>query len=637
MADARLVRIEAAAPKPLPVKEGRAAYEQISGTFFGELDPKDIHNRIITDLDKAPRNARGMVEYEASFAMARPVDPAMASGALFYDVPNRGNATPFEAHEDGHILLVSGWQADLPPGPGVQWLKAPVAAGITGPVLVRFVKVAAGSKSMALGNGLGRNVNRPQPVSLDTTKAQLMMSRRGLPDLRIAPTDWAFADCTTASFPGTPDPTKICLKNGFNADAAYTLSYVGKDPLVLGIGFAATRDLIAHFKAGKAHIAGSPIRWTIGVGNSQSGNYLRSFTHLGFNSGEDGARIFDGINPNIAARQIVLNLRFGFPGGAADAFAPGSEGTLWWGRYADKARGRKAASLLDRCNKDRTCPKIIETFGSAEFWGLRASPGLVGTDAKSDIPLPANVRRYYFPSITHGGAFRGGFSLVGEAGYPGQSCQLSGNPNPSKDQMRVARKALVDWVKLDKAPPPSSYPTLAKGDLVEPTAKAMGWPAIPGAPVPDGHINPFTNYDFGPGFIASDVSGHMAHEIPRERGALPQRIPRVNADGNEISGIASVHLQVPLGTYTGWNVEAQGYEKDRNCGFAGGFIPFARTKAERDAKGDPRLSLEERYGNREQFLAMVTVAVLNQEAAGWLLPEDGARIIKEAEDSAVLH
>ena len=209
-------------------------------------------------------------------------------------------------------------------------------------------------------------------------------------------------------------------------------------------------------------------------------------------------------------------MRFGQPGGAAFQYEPGSEGVLWWGRYNDRARGLGPSSLLDRCTKTKTCPKVIETLGSAEFWGLRASPGFVGSDARKDIPLPANVRRYYFPSVTHGGAFVGGGFKPQGAPVP-QGCQLVGNPATTIEQMKIAVAALVDWVKLGKEPPASRYPTLAASELVLPTNAALGWPAIPGSPAPEGKLNPWFDYDFGAGFIARDVSGRMALVPPRLR------------------------------------------------------------------------------------------------------------------------
>jgi hypothetical protein len=633
---AEVIRVEAEAPVPMAAKPGRAAYETISGVFHGELDPKAPANRIITDIAKAPRNARGMVEYSASFRIARAVDPAQRSGVLSYQVVNRGGGVSLEPDEDGHTQAISGWQGDLALPANVQWIKVPVAAGIEGPTLVRLTGAKADAGSLSLNGGLEGMARRAHPAKLDTSRARLTVERKGEADRIVPATDWAFADCRTAPFPGTPDPAQLCLKDKFDPDAAYTLTYTAKDPLVLGVGFAATRDLVAYLRSGKGEALGGTVRWAVGIGNSQSGNFLRSFTHLGFNTDEAGGRVFDGINPNIAARQIVLNQRFGAPAGAGGRYAPGSEGVLWWGVHDDRARKQGKGSLLARCTASKTCPKVVETFGSAEIWGLRASPGMVGIDGKRDIPLPANVRRYYFPSVTHGGSFRGGFATVGDPAFMGATCLLPGNPNPIREQMRVARKALVNWIAEGREPPQSSAPTLANDDLVEPSARAMGWPAIPGAPLPDGHINPLFDYDFGPGFITRDTSGAASRQPPRLRRILPQRVPRVDADGNETAGLRSVQLQVPLGTYTGWNVETKGYHAGENCGFAGGFIPFARTKSEREAKGDPRLSLEERYGSYAGFVARVREAVARTQATGWLLPDDAARLIAEAEASEVL-
>ena len=184
----------------------------------------------------------------------------------------------------------------------------------------------------------------------------------------------------------------------------------------------------------KADASGTPnpvagvVEHTISIGDSQSGNFIRTFIHLGFNQDTQNRIVWDGAFPRIAARQTPINLRFALPGGAAGMYEPGSDGVVWWTDYADKARGLKAAGLLDRCTAAKTCPKIIEAFGSTEFWGLRMSPDLIGTDAKRDLPLPANVRRYYYPSTTHGGG-RGGFPIDATTGANSQ-CTLPAQSEP---------------------------------------------------------------------------------------------------------------------------------------------------------------------------------------------------------------
>jgi hypothetical protein len=641
-----------------PLANARQPYEKLTGRFTGELDPRLPQNAVITDIELAPRNARGMVEYAADFSILKPVDMSKASGVLVYNVPNRGRANieglgyfaDFRAA--GHVLVASGWQADLVgAGTGLRspavavndragdlfTMVAPIArnsdgSSITGPAVARFYDAPAGATTQPIIRG--RVTGTATPASLDTTKATL--TRRTSEDGARVPIDagaWAFADCTQTPFPGTPDPDRLCLKDGFDPGSLYELTYVAKDPPVHGIGFAATRDLIAFLRRHDAdHPLGASVRFAIAQGTSQSGNYLRSFLNLGFNQSERRQRVFDGMNPNIAARQLAMNLRFAAPSGAAEMYEPGSEGLLWWDDYTDAARGRRAGSLLARCRMSDTCPKIVETFGSAEFYSLRVSPNLVGTRADKDIPLPANVRRYYSPSTRHGGG-PGGFAHE----IPVDACcMLAANPNPSNETNRALMKALVEWVVSDTAPPPSRYPMLAKGDLVPPGHASTGFPVIPGQPLPDGVFLPFYDYDFGPGFRYADVSGVMSLQPPGVRQVLPQLVPKVDADGNELAGVRSVLLEVPLGTYTGWNPVARGFFTGQIQALGGGYIPFAKTKAQRLASGDPRPSLEERYGTHDAYVARVKDAATRQVAERFLLQEDADRLVAQAEQSRIL-
>jgi hypothetical protein len=623
---------------------GQDGYQKISGHVYGELDPKVPLNAIINDLELAPRNARGMVEYSATFTIIKPVDMTKASGVLLYFVPNRGSINLTgggflaDARKRGHVLVASGWQGDLAPAAGRETMSVPVArnadgSSITGPVLARFADMAEGATTLPILRGGAPGT--ADPASLDTSKATL--TRRTSESGKIVPmssADWAFADCGSVPFPGKPDSQKICLKGGFNPAYLYELVYVAKDPKVFGIGFAATRDLNSYLRYGTQD--DNPLRGritsTVSQGNSQSGNFLRSFIHLGFNQDESGRRVFDGSNPNIAARQQAMNFRFAAPSGAAALYEPGSDGVVWWEDYEDEARGRPTAGLLDRCRATETCPKIIETFGSAEFFNLRASAGLVGTRADRDIPLPSNVRRYYFPGVSHGGG-PGGFDPNLK---PQACCELASNPNPSSDTLRALQTALVDWVVKGELPPPSQYPRLDRGELVAPTQAAMGFPAIPGVPFPDGILTPLYQYDLGPRFNYNDLSGVVTMQPPPIRQILPTVVPRVDADGNEVAGVASVLHQVPLGTYTGWNTNASGFYRGHIRTNTGGFIPFAKTKAERVASGDPRPSLEERYGTHAKYVEQVRAAAERLVRGRYLLQGDADRLIAQAEASKVL-
>ena len=228
-----------------------------------------------------------------------------------------------------------------------------------------------------------------KPASLDTAKATLTTHASesiegAIGDPKTIPsTDWAWAKCSAANpFPGTPDPTEICLKNGFDPRLLYQVVFTAKDPYVLGIGFAAFRDVAVFFRNATQDDEGTPnpvagnVSWVISRGRSQSGNFLRAFIQLGFTQGEDNRRVHDGAWPIIAGRRVTLNARFATPDGALKMYQAGSEGPLWWAAWPDPVRGLPAAGILDRCTATKTCPKIIEHFGSAEVWGLQLEPEL---------------------------------------------------------------------------------------------------------------------------------------------------------------------------------------------------------------------------------------------------------------------
>ena len=606
-------------------------YELLEGHFSGALDPNGAHNTVINDIKLAPKNAAGKVEYSATFAIARPT--GATSGVLVYDVSNRGRGAA-EALGSGHIDVLSGWQGDLDDRPEVHQKIDLPAAPVTGPAWVRFMDMPAGTTTMPVRGGPQGNYGGR---TFDVATADGAKLYTGTSDDRpseqteVPKSDWAFADCSTTPFPGKPDLTKLCVKGGFNPALAYTLAFTAKNPKVFGIGLAATRDLVTflRYDASTANPLAGKVHWAIGRGVSQSGNYLRSHIQLGFNTAEDGRIVFDGLMPVVGPRLLPINHRFATPGGLVGLYELGSDGPDWWSSYDDSARGQGRHSLLDRCLKDKTCPKITELFGSTEFWDLHASLDFVGIEGRADIPLPANVRRYFNAGAPHNGG-RGGFDHLTP---PTQACVLSSNPNPASDTSKAVFAGLVDWVTKGTEPPASTYPTLTSGALISTVAYEKAFPRIAGVPRPA--YSPTYQYDLGSGFNTPDLSGTISVVPPRIIREIPQWMPRIDADGNEMDGIRSPLISAPLGTYVGWNVFAGGFQKGRFCNNIGGYIPFAATKAERLARGDPRPSLEERYPSHAAYVAKVKAQADVLVAKRYMLSEDAARIVKEADAAKI--
>lgn len=622
-------------------------YERVYGRAYGELSPNDPHNEIITDLKLAPRNAKGMVEYSMTFSIQKPIDMAKSNGVLFYSVVNRGNGTA-AANTDGRVSIVAGWQGDVTPTAQNQTMQLPVAKNadgsrISGPFVTRWMNASGNTQQIIIPRN---EVTRYPTVSMDTSRFTLnMISAESMEGVQtgvsaVAPTDWAFADCRTVPFPGTPDSTRVCLRKGFDATKLYELFYEVYDPIVAGIGLAATRDInsFLRYKAqddfgNKNPVAGA-IKWGIIEGSSQSGTFVKLLIMLGFNLDEDNRIVWDGANPNIAARVTDLNRRFALPGGLVVFRELAHESADWYLPWPDGPRGRAEWGVLSRCMATNSCPKIMETYGSTEIYGLRHSFVMVGTDAKQDLPIGENHRRYYMASSNHGGGGGGFASVTG----PVAGCLLPSNPTPTNPMRAALTVALVDWVTKGTTPPPSVYPKLADQTLTRNTSGAMGAPRIPGTPPPDGLQYPLLDYYVGEGFNYLDQSG-VASRIPTVLQVLPQVVPAVDRDGNELVGLKAPLLQNPLGTYLGYNTFPSGFQKGQTCiqgSPAGGYVAFAETKAAREAVGDPRPSLEERYGTRENWLAGVRASANAMVAQRYLLRADADAMIAQAESSSIL-
>jgi len=627
-----------------PFAEGKSfgeagSYLRIRGVAKGELDPAAPENTVIVDLDKAPRNARGLVEYETDFFILRPTDPSRTNAVLVYDVTNRGSKRIFQLLDDapsapvdaandpktvreaglgfslgrGYSLVWSGWDPGAPPANNGLGGRFPTAMESGRPIAGR-IRHEFHIGTRAPGKGDIVRLSYPA-VSTDTRQARLTVrDRESDSRIDVPAQSWEFAD--TRSIRLLPQGSL------FAPFKIYELWYEATGSKVLGIGFATVRDLVSFLRYEAADrngtrnpliAEGAPtdrtgIRHALAFGVSQSGRFLRHFLELGMNDDGHGRRVFDGVMSHVAgAGKVFANHRFGMPGRTATQHEDRLYPENWFpfgNAVTTDPFSRETGTILQGRPAD---PLVIETNSSTEYWQKGAS--LVHTDPAggSDTDLPANVRVYMIAGTQHGGR-------PGADPSPGP-CVNPRNPHSATPALRALFAALEEWVTKGTAPPPSRVPRVADGTAV--MAEDVRMPAVPGFAVAPG-ANP----------IVPPVD--WVDPPARIDNVYGARVCAVDADGNEIAGIRLPPIAVPLGTYTGWNVyRAQPAElADRD----GSLIPFARTKEEREAARDPRLSLEERYGTREDYVSKVSAAAEALVAEGLLLPADADAYVKAAKE-----
>ena len=457
-----------------------------------------------------------------------------------------------------------------------------------------------------------------------------------------------------------PDATQICLKHGFDAKRLYQVVFTAADPYVLGIGFAAWRDVAAFFKSARADDHGTPnpiaglVTHSITRGISQSGNYLRGWLHLGFNQSENGARVHDGMWPIIAGRRIALNFRWAQPDGVLELYQAGSEGPQWWLPHPDAVRGGPGRRHPRPLHTVEHVPEGDRTLRLGRGVGAQAHarvgrhrrPGRPAAARRacgattSPAPRTAAAPAASTPACPTSGLPKSGPACPGNNFGTGVAAGQSGAARADGERAARALSRLGHEGHAAAAEPiPHGWPTAR---WRAPTRRRSAFPTLPGlrASVPEGDfIMPVHDYDWGPRFNAQDGSGIASIAPPRIKRVLTMFAPKVDADGNERGGVPVVLLDAPLGTYLGWNITADGdkpFHKGQICNYVGGMVPFARTAAERRANGDPRPSLEERYGSHAGYVERVRAAAARAVEQKFLLPEDAQSLIDAAQASAVL-
>lgn len=632
-ASARITSLDLAPPEPFAAGASfgdAGPYERVIGKVHGELDPADPRNAGIADITLAPRNAKGMVAYTTDFFMLRPKDPAKGSHTLVYEVLNRGRKFLFnwvldapaqaaQAVNDpksladagdalplkrGDTIVWTGWEADALRQLGGMAIDVPVATQngkANGPALTATVRdeLVSGTR----GPQEAPFVLTFHVATPDKDKAHLTVRRREADPAEAVPdAGWVYADDRHIAL--LPLGTKPL------PGALYELTYDAIGPKVQGIGFAATRDVVASLRgdglAGKALLGGS-IEHTVAIGISQSGRFLRDMIHQGFNQDEDGKKVFDGMLGHISGvGGVFLNARFAQPSRTntqhEDHLYPENAFPFSSATLHDPITGQ-TGSLLRHDGFD---PLLIETNTETEYWQKGASLLTTDTLGTTDIELPPTVRAYLISSGFHYG--RPGLT---DAKGPCANLRNTLSPAPA---LRALLVDLEDWVVKGEAPPPSQVPRLADGTLVSP--EATGFPAIPGFEVAH-KVNAIARFAT---YVDPVVEAGPQYRV---------LVPKSDAVGDDVAGIRLPEIETPRATRTGWNFYGAPFPTGELCDRDGSMIALAKTDGDK-VSGDARPSLAALYSSQADYAAKVKAAADALVAARFLLPEDAAKSIKAA-------
>lgn len=672
--EARVVRFVVEQKRPLAAGTSFAsagAYERLEGTAYFEVDPKDPLNAVIVNIDKAPRNARGMVEFSAPFLILKPVDPAKGNHKIFYGVNNRGNHqsisyfnfgpggaagnNPMTAADlgDGFLMRLgytivdAGWEGDLVSGNGRLVPKFPVATQADGRPIVARIRIEYSDRTIPDKGTFtlpleGAANFAAYPASDTRTSRATLTVRDTVSGTKTAvPSDrWAFGTCTNGAASLVPNDTNICLFDGFRANRLYELIYEAEDPIVMGLAYAVTRDVASFLRYSTKDDGGNPnplaqsatavgITRAYSFGGSQSGEYQREFIYLGFNEDEAHRKAFDGVWVHKSGtHRLFANVEFADP----NTYSLQDDRHDFLGTsyppFTFASTTDPVSKIRDGLSKRPISdPLIFQTDTESEFWEMKASLNIVNGRGQA-VPIPDNVRLYFLSSNQHGGNNP-------PRRFPGDKgiCENPTNPLYHGPTLRALLMALDAWADKGVKPPDSNYPTLQAGTLVSVNEARNAFPKIPGVTFP-AMMNELELLDFGPAF--KPEGGRLERVTPAVGQRYNVYVPKPNDDGLDVGGVRPIEIRVPIGTHTGWNVRAKESRGPNLCALDGSFVPFAATKEQRAAAGDPRKSLEERYGSHDAYVKAVSEQTKALVAARFLLEEDAARSIKDAETSGVL-
>ena len=637
-------------------------YERLKGTAYMEVDPRNPVNTVIVNLDGAPKNERGMVELSSPFLILKPVDMNLGNQKIWYGMNNRGNCleTPFRAWPmgvttcnpmtaadvgpnnilllQGYAIVDAGWHGDGIQSPDQLFPNFPVATQADGSPIVGPLRLEYQTAMDTFTQPLVTGWRPYETADTDTTHSTLAVrDHEGDPRVPIPSDRWAFGQCSTGRKSLVPSTTDLCLFDGFQAYRIYELIYPAKNPIVMGLAYAVTRDIGSFLRYQLVDDAGVPNPLALGStktgisrayssGTSSTGMYQREFLYLGFNEDEMHRKVFDAATIYSAAtHRLFANVQFAHPTFYSGQdqhqdYTSNSIPPFTFAVTTDPVSGIRDGIL----KRPATDPLVMQIDEELVFWQWKASLNVVDS-AGVPVPIPDGVRLY----------FQGGFQHIGAAGLlappqPPGICENVTKPLTLAVTGRALAIAIDQWADQGIEPPPSNYPQ--GRDLMTLPEYNAAFPGIPGLELPS-TFNGIDVLNFGPLFRPE---GGVQELLPPLHGpSYSVVVPKPRSDGDGAAGINTIWTRAPLGTNVGWNIRA-GFRGPDLCSLSGTYIPFATTQAERIAAGDSRLSLQERYGTHEGFVTAVRVAGRELVRERFMLQADANAFVTAAEESDVL-
>ena len=626
------------------------AYERIIGAVDFAIDPDDLAYAMVVDADRAPRNEHGLVEFSTDLFLLKPVDLARGNRRILYDVNNRGNKRVLSFFNDapgtndpysgehagngylmrrGYTVVWSGWQGDLLPGNSRMTMRVPRAHGVRGPMRAEFIATEPGANCFPLS---ANDYTWSYPaVDTDTSAATLTVRpRETAPREQVPPEEWLYA-APDANGVMVPSATHCYLPSGFKPGWIYELVYEASDPLVLGLGFTGIRDLVSFFLHWGSDSDGEPnllrqdgvaMEKAYAYGRSQCGRLLREFVYRGYNEDASGQQVFSAIHPTVSGGgRVTLNYRFAQPGRYPrqheDHLYPSDQFPFAYHETTDHLTAQTDGIM----KRPQTDPLVVHTQTASEYWERRGS--LVHTDTRGeDLPEHEKVRIYLISGAQHS-------ALPGDAPAGGPHKHPS-NPLHANTLMRSLLDAMDDWATNGTPPPDSAVPLRSEESSVTAEVAASQFPDVPGVTAPT-EANRLYVQDHG---LDMDI-GIQSKEPPEEDrdSEYAVLVSQVDADGNEVAGIRLPDVEAPLATYTGWNLWPDESAEGAMFSIIGSCFQLPATAEEREATGDGRTSIEERYRSRGHYVRAVAHAAQHLVDRRLLLQEDADAYVEQAASS----